>query len=235
MMDGLEHDLLSFVAAHELVTAEQAAALLEITNEHATESLASLCAERSVSRIEMSSRLPTAYRITCDGAQLIDSALSPLRPLSWSRYRHELAIAWLWVTARHGGLGELREVLSRRQMQAADATLRSQSLLQQPGAVFNDKSETNLGLGARQAYADLGLVQADGGWVPLDVLLTPPEPERLRTMVGRLTRDRLMRAQLYLVERDGQIDEAIKATAETLGVLDQVHVQFLGRDGVAGT
>jgi hypothetical protein len=47
-------------------------------------------------------------------------------------YRHEIAIAWLWASARHGQLGDLREVLSRREMQAADATLRSESLLDTP-------------------------------------------------------------------------------------------------------
>lgn len=234
MTDGQEQDLLLFVAAQELVIGKQAAALLQITDNDATDLLTQLCAKRSVSRIELSSRRPAAYRITRHGADLVDGALPPLRPLSWSRYRHEIAIAWLWVSARHGKLGDLREVLTRRQMQAADITLRSESLLEHPGAAFSDQPATGPRLDARHAYPDLGLVQADGGWVAIEVVLTRPDPDRLKTMVSRISRDRLIRSQLYLVGQDGQIDEAIKTTAKQLGISDHVHVRLLARDRIAG-
>lgn len=233
MTSDLQHELLSFVAAHELVIAQQAAALLKITEEDATHSLAQLGAQRWVSSIELASRRPVAYRITSEGADLVDSALPPLRALSWSRYRHEIAVPWLWAAARDGNLGELREVLSRRQMQAADATHRTQTLLEQPHAVFAEQPSTGAP-DPRHAYPDLGLVQADHGWVPLTVVLTPPRPEWLRTMVSRLNRDPLMRGHLYLVEQDAKIEKTIKTIAAELGVADRVHVQRLAQDAIAG-
>jgi DNA-binding MarR family transcriptional regulator len=234
MTDGLEHELLTFVAANELVTANQAAALLEITGSSATNALEQLSAQRLVSRQKMSSSLPATYRITPDGRELIDPALPPLCSLSWPRYRHELAIGWLWLAAHGGSLGEFREALSRRQMQAADATQRTQSLLTEPGAVFSDRSATGPAPHARLAYPDLALLLPDGGWTAYTIVLSPPEPQRLRNMVDRLNHEPLMRAQLYLVEQDRQIDEAIKATAHELGVGDRVHLQLLATDGIAG-
>jgi hypothetical protein len=233
-MSDPDQDLLLFTAAHEVVIAGQAAALLAISDADANDRLEQLRARRLVTRVQLSSRLPPAYRITRDGSELIDSGLPPLRALHPSRYRHELAIAWLWVSARHGQLGDLREVLTRREMHAADATLRSESLLDTPGASFEDQPATEAQLDARHAYPDLGLVQATGGWATLDVVLSPPQPTRLRTMLGRYHRDRLMLAQLFLVESDGEIDTAIRAAADQLGLTDRVHIQYLAQDGVAG-
>jgi hypothetical protein len=227
-------DLLLFVAANEVVLAEQAAALLEITDEDATGRLERFGAERLVTRVHLSSQLPPAYRITRAGAEQTDSFLPPLRALDMGGYRHEIAIAWLWASARHGQLGDLREVLSRREMQAADATLRSESLLDTPGAKFSSSPVGGTATDARHAYPDLGLVQAAGGWVTLDVVLSLPNPGHLRTMLGRYRHDRLMLAQLYLTEQDQQIEDAITAAAEDLGVSDRVHVQRLAHNGIAG-
>jgi hypothetical protein len=227
-------DLLLLVAANEVVLAQQAAALLKITDQDAADRLDQLRVERLVSRAELSSRLPPAYRITRNGADRIDCALPPLRPLDTRRYRHEIAIAWLWVTARRGNLGELRDVLSRREMQAADATLRSESLLDTPGATFRDQPAAEAELDARHAYPDLALVQANGGWATLDVVLTLPTPARLRATLGRIQRDPLMLAQLFMVEQDEPIKETIRATADALGVANKVRVTVLARDGIAG-
>lgn len=68
----------------------------------------------------------------------------------------------------------------------------------------------------------------------LDVVLSLPNPDRLRTMLGRHRHDRLMLAQLYLVEQDQQIDDAITAAAQNLGFSGRVHVQRLAPDGIAG-
>jgi hypothetical protein len=233
MIDGLERDLVSFVAAHEFVTAEQSAALLQVTQSAAADLIERLRTEQLVSRVELSSSVPAAYRITQDGTELIDSALPPLRALSWARYRHEIALGWLWASARHGNLGDISDALSRRQMQCADSSQRSQLLLETPGAAFSDQA-AEPSTDARVAYPDLALVQTSGGWVSLNVVLTAPEPGRLRTMIGRLSRDPAMRAQLYLVANGGHVAHAINTTAADLGVASRVHVQLLAKDGIAG-
>jgi hypothetical protein len=234
-MTDPDQDLLLFVASNEVVLAQQAATLLQITDQDATGRLDRLRARRLVSRVKLSSRLPPAYRITRDGAEQIDCALPPLRTLGTHRYPHEIAIAWLWASARHGQLGELREALTRREMQAADATLRSESLLDTPGARFSTQPATDGKSDPRNTYPDLALLQASGGWVTLDVVLSLPKPGPLRTMLGRHRHDPLMLAQLYLTEQDQGIDDAITATAAELGLADKVHVQRLAHDRIAGT
>ena len=90
---------------------------------------------------------------------------------------------------------------------------------------------------AATTYPDLGLVQADdgGGWATLDVMLTVPERDWLRTMLGRGHRDRLIRAQLFLVQgAGGESETLIETVAEDLGLADRVHVKKLASDGIAG-
>ena len=103
-----DQDLLLFVATQELALAEQAAALLQITDESASKRLELIHGRGLVSRAQPRSESPPAYRITRDGAEQIDSALPPLRSLDPAGYRLKIAIGWLWVAARHGQLGNLR-------------------------------------------------------------------------------------------------------------------------------
>lgn len=122
-------------------------------------------------------------------------------------------------------------------MQAADATLRSQSFLDTKGASLKDEPVAGSKQNGCQTYPDLGLVQADdgGGWATLDVMLTVPERDWLRTMLGRGHRDRLIRAQLFLVQdAGGESETLIETVAEDLGLADRVHVKKLASDGIAG-
>lgn len=233
-MTDPDQDLLRFVAAHELVLAQQAATLIE-TSEDAHARLESLCEQRLLARVRLRSQLPAAYRITRDGARQTDPALPPLRPLDPVRYRHEIGITWMWLAARTGTLGEFQEILSRRQMQAADTSSRSEVLLHTPGATFNDEPARGGQRDPRDAYPDLGMVKATGGWVTLDIVLTLPDPGRLATTLAGRQQDPRMLAQLFLVEPDRQIDTLIKTTAEQTGVGDRVHVRFLAPDGIEGT
>lgn len=233
-MTDPDQELLRFVAAHELVLAQQAATLLEIS-ENAHARLELLCDQRLLARVRLRSRLPAAYRITLEGAKQTDPALPPLRPLDPVRYRHEIGITWMWLAARTGTLGEFQEILSRRQMQAADTTSRSEVLLHTPGATFKHQAAPGGQRDPRDAYPDLGMVKATGGWVSLDIVLTPPDPGRLRTTLARRRQDPRMLAQLFLVEPDQRIDTLIKTTAEQIGVGDRVHVRFLAPDGIEGT
>jgi len=229
-----DQDLLLFTAAQELVLAEQAAALLQITDEEATQRLDQLRDRGLVTRVALKHELPPAYRVTRDGAEQIDSALPPLQALDPGRYRHEIAIGWLWAAARHGQLGKLREVLTRREMQAADATLRSESLLDTPGATFKDNAVAGTQCDARQAYPDLALVQAEGGgWATLHVILTSPDRAQLRATLNRA--DPLIRAQLFLLQDDsGESRKLIEAVANELDIAHRVHVQQLAHDGIEG-
>lgn len=212
------------------------AASEEITDTEAQEQLEVLGARRLVSRVALNSQLPAAYRITRTAAQQIDPALPPLRPLDPGQYRHEIGIAWLTAAARTGSLGEMRDVLTRRQMHAADTTGRSAKLLDTPAATFKDEPVPGAWLDARRAYPDLGLLPADGGggWATVLIILQAPDPHRLQTLLRRSHRDRLLRAQFFLVEQDQEIDILINTAAAELGLTDYVHVQRLAPGGLAG-
>jgi hypothetical protein len=84
-MDSARLGVLTFVAAHQFVLAEQAALLLGVSEPNATEWLEELLEQRLVARFRLSARWPAAYRITQQGADQVGSA-SPLRPADLTRY-----------------------------------------------------------------------------------------------------------------------------------------------------
>jgi hypothetical protein len=232
--DREPEDLLSVMAVHELVLAEQAATLLEVTVEEATGQLDDLCEQGLLSRVRLSRQSPAVYRVTERGAALVDPALPPLRPLGSFSYRHAVAVVSLWAAGRAGSLGEVHEVLTRRGIQAAEATGRAGSLLGTPGATFKDKAPAIGESDVDLAYPDVALLPVTGGFVTVDIMLTVPDPERVQTMIGRSHRDKRLVAQLFLVEHDGSTRELIERTAIELGLADRVHVQWLAEDGIAG-
>lgn len=226
--------LLLFAAASEVILAKQAAALLKTSTDSAAERLEVLRTQRLVSRVRLSGRLPDGYRITPEGAELIDSQLPATRPLSPAAYRHEIGVGWLWVAAQHGNLGVLREVLTRREMHAADQTLRSESLLNSAGATFADQPVADQRPGLSGTYPDLALIQHAGGWVTVNLILGSPSAPQLEWMIGRSGRQQpLILAQLFMVQHP-EIGEQIKHAAVTLGLGDRVHVQRLAQNGIDG-
>jgi hypothetical protein len=227
-------DLLDLVAQHELVLAEHIAALLELTVGEATGQLENLRGRGLVSRVRISGQSPAAFRITVEGAVQVDTALPRLRPVDPRSYRHAVAVVWLWAAGRRGNLGEVREVLTRRGMQAADATSRTGELVGRPGARFSDDGSDAADSDIDLAYPDLALLPVTGGWVRIDVVLGAPDPERLQTMITRAHRDRSLAGQLFMVDHDVQTRELIESIAAQLGLTDRVNVQWLAEDGIAG-
>jgi hypothetical protein len=218
-------DLLAFVAAHELVLAEHAAVLLGVSEPDAAEQLQELVEQGLVSRVRLSIHSPTAYRITQQGADRVGSGLPPLRPMDLTGYRRAVAVPGLWLAARAGSFGETPAVLTARQMQAADATSRTGSLLDLAGAKFGNQSpqgETDAGSG----YPDLGLLTAAGGWVTADLLFAIPEPLSLHSTIGRAHRDSLIVEQWCFVE-NLHSRKLIEDTAAELGLSDRVRVQLI--------
>jgi hypothetical protein len=224
-------ELLAFLAANELVIAQHAAQLLEISAEEATDRLDALRNQGAVSRVKVSSGSPAAYRITPRAAVHLDPALPALRAAQPTRYRRDLIGAWLWMTARKDRFGQQQTVLSRREMQAADASSRTATLLGATGVTFGEKSSiTEPDPDPR--YRDLALVQASGSWQSVDVMLSPPGPERLRGMISRAHHDQTLNRQLFLVRQDLQVRELIESIAGELGLADSVAIEPLDPAGI---
>jgi hypothetical protein len=225
-------DLLAFVAAHELVLAEHAAKLLGISETDAAERLQELVEQGLVSRVRLSAHSPTLYRITQHGADRVDTGLPPLRPLDLTGYRRAVAVPGLWLAARSGGFIKTRDVLTARQMWAADATAHTDSLLGAEGAKFRNESPEH-DKDAGNGYPDLGLLTTTGGWATADLVLTTPDPERLHRIIGRAHEDGLIVQQWFLVD-DLRSGDMIEDTAAHLGLTDRVQVQLIDPAAIAG-
>jgi hypothetical protein len=187
-----------------------------------------------VSRAHVDRGWLAAYRITPKAAARVDPALPPLRAPELARYRRDAAAAWLWTTARNGRFGPQRAILSRREMQAADATARTARLLNRAGAAFGARPSDQPRPGVDLVYRDLALVGASGGWQSVDVVLSPPDPKRLRTMIGHPHRDETLSRQLFMVSGAPRIRELIEGIAGELGLAERVSVQSLDPAVIAG-
>lgn len=222
-------DLLEFVAAHELVLAAHAALLLGVSAQYATERLERLTEQGMVSRVRLRLQSPTAYQITPRGAGQIDGASPPPGPIALTGVGHALAVPGVWLAARSGRFGEARDVLSARQMRAADASSRSESLLAVPGARFSSGPRDG-DAGTPRRYPDLGLLWPAGGWTSVQLLLTTPDPAELDTLLERLTREKVITEQWFFTTSQ-QTGELISQAAAALGVGGRVQMKHLDPHG----
>ena len=62
---------------------------------------------------------PVAYRSTRLGLDVVGSRLRSL-PISLTNYWHDVGAAWLWLAARNGAFGPMREVLAERVIRSRD-------------------------------------------------------------------------------------------------------------------
>jgi hypothetical protein len=157
--------------------------------------------------------------------------LPPLRPMDLAGYRHAVAVLGLWLAARSGTFGNTRDVLTARQMQAADATSRSGSLLGAPGAAFSNEPPQG-DADAGPGYPDLGFLWPTGGWTSGELVLAAPGQERLHATIDRVSRDRLMLQQWFFVEHT-RSGELIETTAAELGLADRVRIEMIDLAGIA--
>jgi hypothetical protein len=227
-------DLLALLAASELVLAQHVAELLQITAKDAIERLEALCKQGAISRLHADPRWLAAYRITPDAAARVDPALPPLRTPELARYRHDAAAGWLWMLARNGRFGPQRAILSRREMQAADATARTAALLNTAGAEFGYRPSQGPQPGVDLVYRDLALVGPSGGWQSVDVMLSPPDAKRLRTMIAQAHRDQTLSQQLFMVNGAPRIRELIEGIAGELGLAERIAFESFDPAVIAG-
>jgi hypothetical protein len=123
--------LLAFIGEHRFVVAAQAGALLGTSEEVARTRLRELTDASYLIEEPVLGGQPAAYRITRLGLDVIGSRLRALR-ISPANYSHDVGAAWLWLAARNGAFGPVREVVAERVMRSRDAreaTRRSESAL----------------------------------------------------------------------------------------------------------
>jgi hypothetical protein len=211
-------DLLAFMAEHRLVLADHVEALLSVSGATARARLRAL-AEAGLTRTRhVFHGQPACHQITRPGLRALGSSL-PSPRLDVSCYAHDVGAAWLWLAARRGTFGPLREVLGERRLRSLD------------GVRSVDREPLGVRLGGTGAdgrerlhYPDLLLVTPDGKRIAVELELTGKGRTRREKILAGYAADARIDAVLYLVASRAT-GRAIETSARRLGIAELVHVQ----------
>jgi hypothetical protein len=213
-------ELLAFTADHRLVLAAHIQALLDISAPAANRRLRTLSAAGLLHE-ETGLRFrhqPAFYQVTRRGLAVLGSGFRPPN-VDVSCYAHDVGLAWLWLAARAGTFGLLREVLSERQLRSRDA---------RPDREGEPLGVRLGGFGPRGRerlhYPDLLLHTASAHRVALELELSGKNRARRETILAGYAADARIDAVLYLVNRSS-VGRDIRASAAKLGISSLVHVQ----------
>lgn len=210
ILDDADRELLGFLALHRATTAAQLPVLLGISPRRASERSRRLEAGGVLSRERIFANRPSTLTITRDGLRAIDSPL-PQVHVSLTEYRHDVGVSWLWLAARDGAFGELREIVSERELRAASQPVR----------------------GLEQHRPDLLLTTAAGKRIAIELELTPKGAGRLDRIMLGFAGDPAIDAALYLVP-DAKLARTVEQAARKAGIAKMVQVQRLAPDGIHG-
>jgi hypothetical protein len=211
-------ELLRFAAEHRIVLCAHVQTFLGVSAAAAYGRLRSLTSSAYLAQRNVFYRQPGCFQITRKGLATIGSGYSPPR-LDLNCYRHDVGTAWLWLAARGGALGPLREILTERRLRSEDAT---DDPWREPWGV----RLAGHGSGGRERlhYPDLLLVMPDRRRVAVELELTAKGRGRRDRILSGYAFDSRIPCVLYLVERPG-IGRAVKASAQRAGIPSLVHVQ----------
>jgi hypothetical protein len=213
-----ERLLLAFAAEHRFVLGAHVQALLRVGEDAAAGRLSRLCRAGLLIEQPVFHGHPATYRCTREGLEAVGSKLRAPN-IDLSRYDHEVGAAWLWLAARDGAFGPMREVLGERWLRSRDGTAdgRSEPLAVRLGG---------LGWGGRERlhYPDLLLVDQKGWRIAVELELSSKGRERREKILGAYASDARFAAVLYVVESP-QLAGSIRTSAARLGIPRLVHLQ----------
>lgn len=211
-------ELLEFLAEHRLALPTHVAMLLGTSAAGATTRLNKLATAAMLKPQPAFPGEPRCYQITSRGLATIGSSL-PAPKVDLRAHEHDVGVAWLWLAARGGTFGPVREITSERRLRSHD------------GARDRDHEPLGVRLGGfgphgreRLHYPDLVLRTADGRRVALELELTPKSRARLETILGGYGADPRFDGVVYLVDRPA-VARSVQSAARRLGIAELVHVQ----------
>lgn len=213
-----DQELLRFLARHRLVRTDHVQALLEVSGGAAGERLRRL---RDAGLVKDGPRFagqPQCWQITGQGLAAAGVRMrAPRRDLS--ELAHDVGAAWLWLAARDGAFGRLRELHSERELRSLDG----------PGRRAQTPLAVRVGGvgprgGERRHYPDLLLVTERGERVALELELTSKARTRRELILSAYGGEPAIDHVVYLV-RDRRVGEEIAGSARKLGLQNIVHVQ----------
>jgi hypothetical protein len=206
------------MSEHRFVLPDHAAVLLGVAPSTAQRRLDKLVAGGYVRRARVLSGQPAMHLITRGGLAAVGSSIRPPR-LDLHTHAHDVGVAWLWLAARRGTFGPLREILAERTLRSRDATRDPQV---EPLAVR--KGGVGAGGGEQLHYPDLLLRTADGRWVALELELSSKVRTKLESILSAYGADPRIAGVVYLVQSQ-TVARSVERAARRVGVSDLVHLQ----------
>ena len=210
--------LLGFLAEHRLALPDHAATLLGVRPETAQARLNKLVDGGYVRRNPLFRGRPPMYLIDKDGLAVVGSSL-PVPRFDLHSYAHDVGLAWLWLAARAGAFGPLREIIGERRLRSHDGA-------REPGAEPLAVRLGGFGSGGQERlhFPDLLLQTADGRRIALELELTSKGPARLQTILAGYAADPRVDGVVYLVE-SASVARTVGGVARRLGISPLVHLQ----------
>ncbi len=217
--------VLAFLAEHRLVVTPQVQSLLGVTVRVAQERLRTLGDGGYAERHRIFDGYPACARITAKGLAAVGSTL-PAPRIDLACYQHDVGLGWLWLAARAGTFGNLRELRSERFLRSHDA--RSDRAERALGVGIGGVRIGGVGPGGGEQlhYPDLLLTSASGKRVAIELELTAKGSGRLQRIMMGYAADARIDAVLYLVP-GRSLGERIAQAARAAGIGDLVSVQLL--------
>lgn len=220
-----DRTLLAFLAEHRIALTAHVQTLLGVSARAAEARLHALRAAGFVDSERPFHAQPRCWWVTGRGIGALDSTLAPPR-FDLHSYRHDVGMAWLWLAARRGVFGPLREAMSERRIRSRDGVEAHAARAEHRTARLFAVRLGGVGPGGRERlhYPDLLLVTAGGGRVAVELeLSTKARPRRERILSG-YGADPRIDAVLYLVDSPG-VARAVRAAAARLRISARVQVQ----------
>lgn len=210
--------LLAFMAEHRLILADHMRALLGVSRSVAHRRLHALSELGMVGQQRLFHAQPGAYRITRRGLAAIDSSLPPPR-VDWRSYAHDLGLAWLWLAAQRGELGELKDVISERRLRSHDGTARGgEDVLGVRLGGYGPNGKPRL------HYPDLVLIDPSGRRIAVELELSCKGRTRRERILGGYASDPRIDAVLYLADKP-HVARAIRDSARRLDASARIYVR----------
>lgn len=193
-------------------------ALLDTTDHGAAARLGRLAKAGYIDSVRLFHNQPAMHLIARDGLKVLGSTLPPPK-VDVHSYQHDVGVAWLWIAARRGTFGPLRDIVGERRMRSHDGVRDRDS---EPFAV----KLGGLGPWGRERlhYPDLLLRTVDGRQVALELELSSKGRARRERILAGYAGDPRFDGVVYLVQ-NASIARSVQAAARRLGIASLVHLQ----------
>ncbi len=220
-----DRELLGFLAEHRLVLESHVQQLLGLPDKVIRGRLRTLAAAGYLTYNRLFAGQPALCQIRRRGLAAIGSEL-PTPRFNLAGYKHDVGVAWLWLAARNGVFGPMRQVLGERHLRSHDraADRRAEPYAVRLGGLDHDGRE-------RLHYPDLLLINPRGGRLALELELSAKGRARRERILSGYGADSRVDRVLYLVEQRSSgraIGRSLEASAASMRLLDRVHIQYIG-------